>query len=44
MGPQWVKTSLHNQNEATIHHTQGSSKGLKDLLIVDKAKPVEETF
>lgn len=33
VGPQWVKTSLQNQNEATIQHIQGSSKGLEDLLI-----------
>lgn len=44
VGPQWVKTSLQNQNEAGIQHIQGSSKGLEDLLTVDGAKSTEETF
>lgn len=33
VGPQWVKTSLQNQNEAGIWHIQGSSKGLEDLFM-----------
>lgn len=44
VGPQWVKTSLQNQNEAGIQHIQGSSKGLEDLLTFDGAKSTEETF
>lgn len=44
VGPQWVKTSLQNQSEPGIQHIQGSSKGLEDLLTVDRARSSEETF
>lgn len=44
VGPQWVKTSLQNQNKATIQHIQGSNKGLEYLLILDEVKSTKKTF